>query len=201
MPRDRSAYLPIKRMMDLVLSIISLPIVLPVLLLASIAIRLDTRGPAFFIQERIGQHGRHFRLYKLRTMVANAEELKASVLDSRTVHFKTLADPRITRVGRFLRRTSIDELPQLWNVLRGEMSLVGPRTLPLDEDTQIEGWRRRRLDLSPGITGMWQVHGSWRIPMGEMVKIDYLYVANWSLWTDVKILLRTVPYVLRGKGQ
>ena len=199
MPRDRSAYLPIKRMMDLVLSIISLPIVLPVLLLASIAIRLDTRGPAFFIQERIGQHGRHFRLYKLRTMVANAEELKASVLDSRTVHFKTLADPRITRVGRFLRKTSLDELPQLFNVIRGEMSLVGPRPTSLNLATY-EPWHERRLDVRPGVTGLWQVRGRNAMTFDERVKLDLEYIDHLSLANDLKLLGLTVLVVVKGKG-
>ena len=199
MPRDRSAYLPIKRMMDLVLSIISLPIVLPVLLLASVAIRLDTPGPAFFIQERIGQHGRHFRLYKLRTMVANAEELKASVLDSRTVHFKTLADPRITRVGRFLRKTSLDELPQLFNVIRGEMSLVGPRPTSLNLATY-EPWHERRLDVRPGVTGLWQVRGRNAMTFDERVRLDLEYIDHLSLANDLKLLGQTVLVVVKGKG-
>jgi len=199
MPRDRSAYLPIKRMMDLALSIISLPIVLPVLLLASVAIRLDTPGPAFFIQERIGQHGRHFRLYKLRTMVANAEELKASVLDSRTVHFKTLADPRITRVGRFLRKTSLDELPQLFNVIRGEMSLVGPRPTSLNLATY-EPWHERRLDVRPGVTGLWQVRGRNAMTFDERVRLDLEYIDHLSLANDLKLLGQTVLVVVKGKG-
>ena len=199
MPRDRSAYLPIKRMMDIALSIISLPIVLPVLLLASIAIRLDTPGPAFFIQERIGQHGRHFRLYKLRTMVANAEELKASVLDSRTVHFKTLADPRITRVGRFLRKTSLDELPQLFNVIRGEMSLVGPRPTSLNLATY-EPWHERRLDVRPGVTGLWQVRGRNAMTFDERVELDLEYIDHLSLANDLKLLGLTVLVVVKGKG-
>jgi lipopolysaccharide/colanic/teichoic acid biosynthesis glycosyltransferase len=199
MPRDRSAYLPIKRMMDLALSIISLPIVLLVLLLASIAIKLDTPGPAFFIQERIGQHGRHFRLYKLRTMVANAEELKASVLDSRTVHFKTLADPRITRVGRFLRKTSLDELPQLFNVIRGEMSLVGPRPTSLNLATY-EPWHERRLDVRPGVTGLWQVRGRNAMTFDERVELDLEYIDHLSLANDLKLLGQTILVVVKGKG-
>jgi lipopolysaccharide/colanic/teichoic acid biosynthesis glycosyltransferase len=114
--------------------------------------------------------------------------------------FKIGADPRITRVGRFLRRTSLDELPQLINVLRGDMSLVGPRPLVPDEDALIEGWQRRRLAVKPGMTGLWQIFGSSRIPMHEMVKIDYIYGANWSLWLDLRILLRTIPYILSRRG-
>ena len=199
MLRDRSVYLPIKRMMDLALSIISLPIVLAVLLLASIAIRLDTPGPALFVQERIGQHGRHFRLYKLRTMVANAEELKASVLDSRTVHFKTLADPRITRVGRFLRKTSLDELPQLFNVIRGEMSLVGPRPTSLNLATY-EPWHERRLDVRPGVTGLWQGRGRNAMTFDERVALDLEYIAHLSLANDLKLLGLTILVVVKGKG-
>jgi lipopolysaccharide/colanic/teichoic acid biosynthesis glycosyltransferase len=115
--------------------------------------------------------------------------------------FKIADDPRVTRVGRILRRTSLDELTQLFNVVRGEMSLVGPRPLVPEEDRQIQGWHRRRLHLTPGMTGPWQVLGSSRIPMREMVTIDYLYVANWSLWGDFKILLRTVPHVVLRRGQ
>ncbi|MGH3610861.1 MAG: sugar transferase, partial [Pseudonocardiaceae bacterium] len=114
--------------------------------------------------------------------------------------FKIADDPRVTRVGRLLRRSSLDELPQLINVFRGDMTLVGPRPLVPDEDAQIEGWKRRRLALKPGMTGLWQVFGSSRIPVQEMVKIDYLYGANWSIWLDIKILLRTIPYVLRQRG-
>jgi lipopolysaccharide/colanic/teichoic acid biosynthesis glycosyltransferase len=199
MPRDHSAYLPVKRMMDLALSIVALPIVLPVLLIAAIAIKLDTRGPAFFIQERIGHHGRHFRVYKLRTMVANAEELKASVLDSRTIHFKTLDDPRITRVGRFLRKTSLDELPQLFNVLRGEMSLVGPRPTSLNLATY-EPWHERRLEVRPGVTGLWQVRGRNAMTFDERVELDLEYIDHLSLANDLKLLGQTILVVLKGKG-
>jgi lipopolysaccharide/colanic/teichoic acid biosynthesis glycosyltransferase len=136
-------------------------------------------------------------------MVPDAEELKPdlALLNEADGLFKIDGDPRITLVGRVLRRTLLDELPQLLNVLRGEMSLVGPRPLVLDEDEQIHGWHRRRLDLMPGMTGPWQVAGAARIPLREMIAIDYLYVANWSLWGDVKILLRTVPLVFLRRGQ
>ncbi len=199
MPRARTAYLRVKPIMDLALSIAALPIVLPTLLVASVAIRLDSPGPAFFIQERIGKDGRHFRVYKLRTMVANAEDLKASVLDSRTVHFKTLDDPRITRVGRILRKTSLDELPQLFNVLRGEMSLVGPRPTSLNLATY-EPWHERRLEVKPGMTGLWQVRGRNAMTFDERVTLDIEYIDNLSFSNDVKLLVETVAVVLKGKG-
>jgi lipopolysaccharide/colanic/teichoic acid biosynthesis glycosyltransferase len=199
MRRDRAAYLRVKRVMDLTLSIISLPVVLPILLVASIAIKLDTPGPAFFVQERIGQHRRHFRLYKLRTMVADAEELKASVLDAHTIHFKTLEDPRITRVGRFLRKTSLDELPQVFNVIRGEMSLVGPRPTSLNLATY-EPWHERRLEVRPGITGLWQVRGRNAMTFDERVELDLEYIDNLSFANDLKLLAQTVLVVITGKG-
>ena len=199
MRRDQAAYLRVKRMMDLALSIISLPVVLPILLIASIAIKLDTPGPALFVQERIGQHRRHFRLYKLRTMVADAEELKASVLDAHTIHFKTLDDPRITRVGRFLRKTSLDELPQVFNVIRGEMSLVGPRPTSLNLATY-EPWHERRLEVRPGITGLWQVRGRNAMTFDERVELDLEYIDNLSFANDLKLLAQTVLVVITGKG-
>jgi len=199
MARGRPAYLRVKRIVDLTLSIASMPVVLPVLFIASIAIRLDTPGPTFFIQERHGQHRRIFRMYKLRTMVANAEELKASILDDHTIHFKTLDDPRITRVGRFLRKTSLDELPQLFNVIRGEMSLVGPRPTSLNLATY-EPWHERRLDVPPGITGLWQVRGRNAMTFDERVRLDLEYIDTMSLATDIRLLGQTVLVVLGGKG-
>src|ERR1019366_9362597 len=142
-------------------------------------------------------------MLKFRSMVVDADELKDQLRglnEAKGGLFKIPACPRVTRVGRFLRRTSLDELPQLLSVLTGDMSLVGPRPLVEDEDALIEGWRRRRLAVRPGMTGQWQIFGSSRIPMQEMVKIDYMYGANWSLWLDLKILLRTIPYVLSRRG-
>src|SRR6202142_2757328 len=140
-------------------------------------------------------------------MQVNADELLQNALakdgamrEEWLCNRKLRHDPRITRVGRLLRKTSLDELPQIWNIVRGEMSLVGPRPLVLDEDRRIEGWHRRRLELTPGMTGPWHILGPARVPLREMVAIDYLYVANWSLWTDVKILLRTIPHVLQKRG-
>jgi exopolysaccharide biosynthesis polyprenyl glycosylphosphotransferase len=192
----------IKRGMDLAIAGTLLAVSAPLLVLIAIAIRVDSRGPTFFAQERVGRGGRRFRLFKFRTMVADAEQLRATLLrhSSDPNWLKLDRDPRITLVGRWLRRLSLDELPQLWNVLRGEMSLVGPRPLIPAEDEHVQGWARGRLDLTPGITGYWQVLGRTRIPFDEMVKLDYLYVMNWSLWEDIRLLLRTLPAVLSGRG-
>jgi lipopolysaccharide/colanic/teichoic acid biosynthesis glycosyltransferase len=170
--------------------------------LLALLIKLDSRGPVLFRQVRAGRDGRAFRILKFRSMVDDADAQKAGLrsLNEAEGLFKMSDDPRITRVGRFLRRTSLDELPQLFNVLRGDMSLVGPRPLVLDEDAKIVGWFRHRLRLQPGITGHWQVLGSARVPLDDMIRIDYLYVANWSLWGDVKLLMQTVPYVLARRG-
>ena len=155
-----------------------------------------------FRQERIGAGRAPFRLVKFRTMAEDAEQRREELLaQSKDPGWLLLDhDPRITRVGRFLRHSSLDELPQLWNVLKGEMSLVGPRPLIESEDRQLEGWGRSRLDLTPGMTGLWQVLGRTSIPFEEMVKLDYLYVTNWSLWTDLRLILRTLPAVLLKRG-
>jgi len=169
----------------------------------AVAIKLTSPGPVFFRQPRIGRDGRSFQIFKFRSMVQDADAGKDALRESNEAGsglFKIADDPRITSVGRFIRRTSVDELSQLLNVLKGDMSLVGPRPLVPDEDDRIDGWHRTRLELDPGMTGFWQVSGSARIPLPEMVKIDYLYGANWSLWLDIKILLRTVPYVLSRRG-
>jgi exopolysaccharide biosynthesis polyprenyl glycosylphosphotransferase len=192
-----------KRAFDLLGASLGLLAVSPLLVVFAVAIKLDSRGPVFFRQQRVGRHGQRFRMLKFRTMVPDAEALKDSLRDRNEAQeglFKIAADPRVTRVGRLLRASALDELPQLWNIVRGEMSLVGPRPLVLDEDERIEGWHRRRLELMPGMTGPWQILGPARVPLKEMVAIDYLYVANWSLWTDIKILLRTVPHVLGRHG-
>jgi exopolysaccharide biosynthesis polyprenyl glycosylphosphotransferase len=195
-----SAFL--KRALDVILSVAILLASAPLVVLAAIAIKLSSPGPVFFRQERIGRAGNHFTLIKFRTMVNDAqgrqEELRASSSDPGWV--KLERDPRVTRVGRLLRLSSLDELPQLWNVLRGEMSLVGPRPLIEDEDRHVDGWARSRLDLTPGITGLWQVLGRTDIPFSEMIKLDYLYVTNWSLWGDVRLILRTLPVVISRRG-
>jgi exopolysaccharide biosynthesis polyprenyl glycosylphosphotransferase len=192
----------LKRVMDVLVSSIALAVAAPFLLLLALAIKLDSSGPVLFIQERIGKGGQAFKLYKLRTMVADAERNREQLLmQSSDPNWLLLdQDPRVTRVGAWLRRLSLDELPQLWNVVRGEMSLVGPRPLIAVEDERVQPWARRRLDLTPGITGYWQVLGRTRIPFEEMVKLDYLYVMNWSLWTDLKLIIRTLPIMVSGRG-
>jgi len=192
----------IKRSFDLVGSSVVLLLTAPLLTIVAIWIRLDTPGPILFKQLRAGRDGETFSIVKFRSMIDGAEELKPTLrhLNEAEGVFKIANDPRMTRCGKIIRRTHIDELPQLINVLRGQMSLVGPRPLPLDEDRQIEGWHRRRLDLRPGITGPWQVLGSARVPVREMVKLDYQYVANWSVWNDVRILIMTAGRVLRAGG-
>jgi exopolysaccharide biosynthesis polyprenyl glycosylphosphotransferase len=197
----RSSWL-VKRTTDVVGAGIALLVLSPLLLVIAVAIKVDSRGTVFFRQQRVGRGGRVFRMLKFRSMVADADRLKTGLAEQNEAEglFKIAADPRVTRVGRWLRQTSLDELPQLVNVLRGEMSLVGPRPLVLEDDSRVEGWYRRRLHLAPGMTGRWQVLGSARIPLQEMVKLDYLYAGNWSLWGDLKILARTVGFVLRGRG-
>jgi exopolysaccharide biosynthesis polyprenyl glycosylphosphotransferase len=195
-----SAFL--KRSFDAVGAGLGLAASAPLLALIAVAVRLDSRGPAIYRQTRVGRDGRPFTMWKFRTMVEGADALKPTLyaLNEAEGLFKIADDPRVTRVGRWLRRFSLDELPQLVNVLRGEMSLVGPRPLVSDDDARITGLDRRRLHLTPGMTGHWQILGSARVPLPEMVKLDYLYVAGWSLWSDAKILLRTVPYVLARRG-
>ena len=190
----------LKRTFDLMLGSVVLLILSPLFLAISLAILVDSRGPIFFGQLRVGREGGHFRILKFRSMIPGADARKddlRSINEAGDGLFKITNDPRVTRVGRFLRATSLDELPQLLNVVRGEMSLVGPRPLVLDEDAQVVGLDRSRLHLTPGMTGPWQILGT-RVPMQEMVAIDYLYVANWSMWLDLKLLLRTVRHVARG---
>ena len=194
----------LKRSMDVAVSLLALILLAPVFVLIALLVKLDSRGPVFFRQPRIGVGGHEFRMAKFRTMVQDADSRKQEVAhlnkhaagDERM--FKIAHDPRTTRVGEFLRRTSMDELPQLWNVLRGQMSLVGPRPLIPSEDSYVEDWARDRLTLRPGMTGLWQVLGRSEIPFDEMVRLDYLYVTNWSLWHDLRLMCGTVPALLKG---
>jgi exopolysaccharide biosynthesis polyprenyl glycosylphosphotransferase len=196
--------LALKRAIDVAGAMAMLLVLSPFLLVVALLVKLTSRGPAVFRQDRAGMNGRVFTLYKFRTMVEGAERDRAG-LESRNEMdgpvFKIKEDPRVTWVGRLLRRTSIDELPQLWNVVKGDMSLVGPRPLPLYEVEKFERWQRRRMTMRPGITCLWQVRGRNRVTdFAEWMKLDLEYVDRWSLGLDLKILLQTIPAVLGGKG-
>jgi exopolysaccharide biosynthesis polyprenyl glycosylphosphotransferase len=193
----------LKRSFDLSASLLGLLAVSPVLLVAAIAIKLDSRGPVFFRQVRNGRGGEAFKIIKFRSMVDGAEGQRFDLAHLNQMDgplFKIQADPRITRTGAFLRKWRIDELPQLINVVRGEMSLVGPRPFVVHEADKITGWAGRRLESLPGITGLWQVLGGNDLSFEEMVKLDYVYTTNWSLWWDIKILSQTLPVVLGRRG-
>lgn len=191
-----------KRAFDVLGSGIGLLVLAPAGAMIAIAIKLDSRGPVLFRQPRVGRHGETFLMHKFRTMDEDADQRKAALRERNEAEglFKIAKDPRITRLGGLLRSSALDELPQLWDVLCGRMSLVGPRPLVIEETEQIGGWHRRRLELAPGMTGRWQVLGGVRSPLEEMNQLDYLYAANWSLWADVKILLRTIPVVIGRQG-
>lgn len=205
----------IKRISDILISAFSLVLLSPVWIAAAIAVKLDSRGRILFSQERVGMDGRIFLCYKFRTMRSDADENihreayqkniegagdANSGNKARPVFGKVPNDPRITRIGRLMRRTSIDELPQLINVLKGDMSIVGPRPPIPYEVEEYDIWHRKRLDMKPGITGLWQVSGRNRLPFEEMVKIDLYYIENWSLWLDIRIILLTLPAMFHGDG-
>jgi lipopolysaccharide/colanic/teichoic acid biosynthesis glycosyltransferase len=195
-------YLAGKRALDLVVGTLLLVIAIPVIAVCALAIRLDTSGPMMYAQLRTGRDGRRFRMLKLRTMLANAEELKPQFAHLSVVpppDFKIPNDPRITRVGRFLRATSLDELPQLFNVLRGDMSLVGPRPTSF-EPSRYELWHTQRLDVRPGLTGLWQIEGRNVTTFDERLRLDVQYIRRRSLAFDVILLARTVVVVLRRSG-
>jgi lipopolysaccharide/colanic/teichoic acid biosynthesis glycosyltransferase len=202
LPKTARRYVWSKRALDLLLCLLVLPIVIPVLLLCALAVRLDTPGPIVFTQSRTGRHGRRFRMFKFRTMVKNAEELKAQLQHLNILpppDFKILNDPRITRVGRFLRKTSLDELPQIINVLRGEMSLVGPRPTSFAANTY-DLWHTSRLEVVPGITGLWQVKGRNSTTFDERLRMDIEYIRSRSLRLDLKIIAMTVGSVFNRAG-
>ena len=194
-----------KRGLDILLSATLTLLFIPLIAAIAVAIKLESRGPVFFRQPRVGRWHETFGMFKFRSMYADAEDRKHEVLELNEVGdgvmFKIRSDPRVTRVGRLLRRLSLDELPQLFNVLSGDMSLVGPRPLIPEETEALDGaWQSRRLDLRPGMTGPWQIQGRSETPFQEMVRLDYQYVAGWSLARDVEILLATLPAVLAGRG-
>jgi exopolysaccharide biosynthesis polyprenyl glycosylphosphotransferase len=193
----------LKRAIDLALIIVAAPVLLPLAGLVALAVKCDSPGPAIFKQRRIGKGGRPFTTYKFRTMVQDAEARKAELSQLNEADgpvFKIRNDPRMTRIGRFLRRASLDEIPQFWNVLRGEMSLVGPRPQLPEEVALYEGWHRRRLEVKPGLTGLWQVLGRSDTSFDEMVRLDIYYAENWSPGMDLRIVIETIPAVLSGKG-
>lgn len=211
-PLSQSARL-VKRASDVLLSTFALVILSPLLLLIALLIKLDSRGKIFYKQERVGMDGRIFLFYKFRTMHENADDrahrevylrhirgatANANGETETAARGKVPNDPRVTRVGRFLRRTSLDELPQLWNVLRGDMSVVGPRPPIPYEVEAYDLWHRKRLDMKPGLTGLWQVSGRNRLAFEEMVRLDLFYIENWSLWLDLQIILKTIPVIVRG---
>ena len=195
-------YVRAKRAFDIAVCLVAMPLVLPVLVIIAIAIWLDTPGPILFRQQRTGRHGVRFGMYKFRTMVRNAEELKASLAHLNILpppDFKVIDDPRITRVGGFLRKTSLDELPQVLNVLRGEMSIVGPRPTSFSASTY-DLWQTVRLEALPGITGLWQVFGRNSTTFDERLRLDVAYIRNISFWLDLKIIAWTLLSVVRRQG-
>ncbi len=176
---------------------------LPVWLVIALAIKVDSRGPVLYRDRRVGVGEREFGMLKFRTMVAGAAEHQAALErenEAEGALFKIRDDPRVTRVGRVLRRLSLDELPQLWNVLRGQMSLVGPRPLPLRDHELLEDWHRARNLVLPGMTGLWQISGRSGLSFDDLVRLDFTYLENWSIWLDVTIIVKTIPAVLSGKG-
>jgi lipopolysaccharide/colanic/teichoic acid biosynthesis glycosyltransferase len=220
---DRAVYFLCKRLMDLVVTSQLLLLLLPLLLLIAVAIKLDTPGPVVFVQQRVGVRRRFeggrtrwevrtFAFYKFRSMVTGADQSpheeyvrafvqgRSGSADGAPAKFKLVRDRRVTRVGAVLRRTSLDELPQLINVLKGDMSLVGPRPVPRYEVAEYRGSDAERLSAPPGITGLWQVRGRGEVPFSEMVRLDREYVRNQSFWLDMKILAATIPAVISGRG-
>jgi lipopolysaccharide/colanic/teichoic acid biosynthesis glycosyltransferase len=193
-----------KRTVDIILSIVLLIVLAPLLLVAAILIKFTDGGKIIFWQTRVGKWGKEFPFPKLRSMVENAEEIRASLIEKsghdNSITFKMKHDPRITWIGRIIRKTSIDELPQLWNVLKGEMTLVGPRPPLPEEVAHYTLSDRRRLDVTPGLTGLWQVSGRADIQFTQQVQLDSEYVESQSIWMDIKILIKTIPAVLTGKG-
>lgn len=217
--RDKHLYLTIKRLMDVVVSLVVIVLLCPFLLLIALLIKMDSPGPVIFRQERVGYDWRSRKLrifvfYKFRSMFHNCnqsvhqEYVKDKIRgqkcptgsDNHAELVKLTNDRRVTRLGRVLRKTSLDELPQLWNVLKGNMSLVGPRPVPLYEVAEYEPWHKLRLEATPGITGLWQVKGRGRVTLDEMVNLDVEYINHQSLWLDLEILLRTIPAVLSCHG-
>jgi exopolysaccharide biosynthesis polyprenyl glycosylphosphotransferase len=193
----------LKRLIDVAVIVIAAPVWIPLFAVTALAIWLEGRGSILYGQARVGKGGRTFQVWKFRSMVENADEMKAQLVEEQGLdprHPKLKDDPRITHVGRIIRRVSLDELPQIFNILRGDMSLVGPRPPTPDEVALYEPWHMQRLETRGGLTGLWQVSGRSDVPFEEMVLLDLYYIENWSLLMDLQILLRTIPRVLLGDG-
>jgi exopolysaccharide biosynthesis polyprenyl glycosylphosphotransferase len=193
----------VKRSFDLGASVLVGVLLLPLWLLIALAIKLDSRGPVFYVDRRVGVGEQEFGMLKFRTMIAEAATLQPALEPANEAEgalFKIRDDPRVTRVGRVLRRISVDEIPQIVNVLKGEMSLVGPRPLPLRDYALLEDWHRARYLVLPGMTGLWQISGRSGLTFDDLVRLDFTYLENWSIWLDITIIARTIPAVLRGRG-
>ena len=198
-----SFYEVIKRTIDIVCSFVGILVLSPLFIVIAIIIKLTSKGPVFFSQKRVGKHGREFDMYKFRSMVVNAEELKEKLAAQNEMSgpmFKMKDDPRVTKVGKFIRKTSIDELPQLWNILKGDMSLVGPRPSLPKEVAQFEDWMYKRLEVKPGLTCYWQVSGRNNIDFEDWMKLDVKYVEERNLWIDIKLIFKTVGVLFGDKN-
>lgn len=198
-----SLYEVIKRLIDVVCSFLGLLVLSPLFIIIAIIIKTTSKGPVFFFQKRVGKNGKEFDMYKFRSMVVNAEELKEKLVAQNEMSgpmFKMKDDPRVTKVGKFIRKTSIDELPQLWNVLKGDMSLVGPRPSLPKEVKQFEKWMYKRLTVKPGLTCYWQVSGRNNIDFEDWMKLDISYVEDRNLWIDIKLIFKTVLVLFGDKN-
>ncbi|MBS4957078.1 MAG: sugar transferase [Clostridium sp.] len=198
-----SLYEVIKRLIDVVCSFLGVLVLSPLFIIIAIIIKTTSKGPVFFSQKRVGKNGKEFNMYKFRSMVVNAEELKEKLADQNEMSgpmFKMKDDPRVTKVGKFIRKTSIDELPQLWNVLKGDMSLVGPRPSLPKEVAQFEEWMYKRLEVKPGLTCYWQVSGRNNIDFEDWMKLDIKYVDERSTWIDIKLIFKTVGVLFGDKN-
>ena len=201
--RSNVLYEVIKRIIDIVASFTGLIVLSPLMLVVSILIKLESKGEVIFKQKRVGLNGREFDMYKFRSMVVNAEELKEKLAAQNEMSgpmFKMKDDPRVTKVGKFIRKTSLDELPQLWNVLKGDMSLVGPRPSLPKEVAQFEDWMHKRLEVKPGLTCYWQVSGRNNIDFEDWMKLDVKYVEERNLWIDIKLIFKTVGVLFGDKN-
>lgn len=200
---SRGAYEIIKRIMDVVCSLAALVVLSPIFLITALAIKIEDKGPVIFAQNRAGKDGQPFRMYKFRSMYVDAEKRRNELLAQNEADgplFKIANDPRITKVGRFIRKTSIDELPQLWNILKGQMSIVGPRPLVTYEQSQCNEYQAQRLLVKPGLTCIWQVSGRSDTKFDELIEMDLEYIRNRSLWLDIKLIIKTVVVVFTHKG-